>query len=62
MPVKPPPMMERDLPRAREIARSWNLLDQLSPSDAESVIRAIAQGIAEGRSYGLEIGQASLKT
>jgi hypothetical protein len=44
--------------RAREIARSWKPLDQLSPADAEIVARAIAEGIARGRRHGLEMGQA----
>jgi hypothetical protein len=58
MPIKPLPVMERDLARARQIARSWAPLGHLSPADAEIVARAIAEGIAEGRKYGLEIGQA----
>jgi hypothetical protein len=61
MPFKPLPILERDLARARQIARSWKPLDQLSPADAEIVARAIAEGIAEGRKYGLEIGQACLE-
>lgn len=61
MPIKPPPALERDIIRARQIARSWNLLDRLSPDDVEIVARAIAQGIAEGRRYGLEIAQAPVK-
>jgi len=60
MPIKPPPIMEKDLRRAREIAGSWKLLERSSSADAELIVRAIAQGIAEGRRYGLEIGQASL--
>jgi hypothetical protein len=59
MPIKPPPISERDLVHARRIARSWGLLDQLSPGDVEIIIRAIAQGIAEGRMSGLEIAQGS---
>ena len=61
MRIKPPPFTERDISRAREIARSWKL-ERLAPADAESVVRAIAEGIAEGRAMGFEIGQASLKT
>jgi hypothetical protein len=61
MPIKPPPILDRELARAREIARSWKPLDHLSPADTEIVARAIAQGIAEGRRYGLEIGQAPSK-
>jgi hypothetical protein len=44
-----------DLERARQIARSWKPLDQLSPADAEIVTKAIAEGIAEGRRHGLEM-------
>src|SRR5258708_38249391 len=58
MPFKPPPTLDRDLARARQIARSWKPLDKLAPADAETVARAIAEGIAEGRRYGLEIAQA----
>ena len=61
MPIKPPPFTERDLARAREIARSWKLLDRLSAADAELVVRAIAEGIAEGRVMVWEITQASSK-
>ena len=59
MPIKSLPILDRDLARAREIAGSWKLLDHLSPADAEIVARAIAQGIAEGRKYGLEVGQVA---
>jgi hypothetical protein len=59
MPIKPPlPFLLYDLVRARQIARSWKPLEQLSPADAEIVERAIAQGIAEGRRHGLEMAQA----
>jgi hypothetical protein len=62
MPIKPPlPVVLYDLTRARQIARSWKLLDQLSPAYAASVERAIAQGIAEGRRHGLELAQAPLE-
>jgi hypothetical protein len=57
MPIKPPPISERDLAHARQIARSWKLLDQIPPADIEIVVRAIAQGIAEGRMAGLEIAK-----
>jgi hypothetical protein len=58
MPIKPAPsIVLYDLERARQIARSWKLLDQLSPADAEIVARAIAQGIAEGRRLGLELAK-----
>jgi hypothetical protein len=49
------------LERARQIARSWKRLDQLSPADAEIVARAIAQGIAEGRRHGLELAKADVE-
>ena len=59
MPIKPaPPIVLYDLERDRQIARSWKLLDQLSPADAEIVARAIAQGIAEGRRHGVELAKA----
>jgi hypothetical protein len=63
MPIKPPlPVaLYGDLARARQIVRSWNPLDQLSPADAEIIARAIAQGIAEGRRHGLELAKADLE-
>ena len=63
MPIKPPlPVaLYGDLARARQIARSWKPLDQLSPADAEVVARAIAQGIAEGRRHGLELAKAEVE-
>ena len=63
MPIKPPPpaALYGDLARARQIARSWKLLDQLSPADAELVARAIAHGIAEGRRHGLEMTKADVE-
>jgi hypothetical protein len=57
MPIRLPPISERDLVHARQIARSWKLTDRLLPTDVEIVARAIAQGIAEGRVSGLEIAQ-----
>ena len=59
MPIKPPPpiALYGDLERARQIARAWKPLDQLSPADANIVARAIADGIAEGRGHGLAIAQ-----
>jgi hypothetical protein len=59
MTIKPPPRIALygDLERARQIARSWKLLDQLSPADAEIVAKAIAEGIADGRRHGLELAQ-----
>ena len=60
MPIKPlpPKTLFRDMERARVIARSWKPLDHLSEADAEIVARAIAEGIADGRRHGLEMGQA----
>jgi hypothetical protein len=59
MPIKPPlPVaVYGDLARARQIARSWKPLNQLSAVDIEIVARAIAEGIAEGRRHGLELAQ-----
>jgi hypothetical protein len=54
----PPKTLFRDMERARVIARSWKPLDHLSEADAEIVARAIAEGIADGRRHGLEMGQA----
>ena len=50
-----------DLERARQIARSWKPLDQFSPADAETVARAIAEGIAEGRRHGFEMARADVE-
>ena len=60
MPIKPLPTktLFGDMERARVIARSWKPLDHLSEADAEIVARAIAEGIADGRRHGLEMGQA----
>ena len=60
MPIEPAaviPLYER-LHRARQIANSWELLDRLPPAHAERVVRAIAQGIAEGRRHGLGCAKA----
>ena len=59
MPNKPlpPKTLFRDMERARVIACSWKLLGHLSEADAEIVARAIAEGIADGRRQGLEMGQ-----
>ena len=59
MPNKPlpPKTLFRDMERARVIACSWKLLDHLSEADAEIVARAIAEGIADGRRQGLEMGR-----
>jgi hypothetical protein len=63
MPIKPPLPVAcyGDLARARQIARSWKPLNQLSPDDIEIVAMAIAEGIAEGRRHGLQIGQTHLE-
>ena len=63
MPIKPPVALaiETDLARARQIARSWQPLSALSAAQAEIVAKAIAQGIAEGRTHGLEIAKARLE-
>jgi len=63
MPIKPPrPVaLYGDLARARQIARSWKPIDQLSPADVEIVARAIAEGIAEGRRHGMEMAQPHLE-
>ena len=63
LPIKPPfPLpLDTDLARARQIVRSWKPLSELSFADAEIVAKAIAQGIAEGRSHGLELAKAELK-
>jgi hypothetical protein len=63
VPIKPPPpvVLYGDLSRARKIALSWKLLDQLSPADAALVARAIAQGIAEGRTHGLGLAKADVE-
>ena len=61
MPIKPPPPVAvyGDLARARQIARSWKPLDQLSAANVEIVARAVAQGIAEGRQHGLELANTA---
>ena len=57
MPIKPlfPDFFEMDLTRARRILNSWTSLKRLSSDEAEIIVRMIAQGIAEGRKYGLEL-------
>jgi len=62
MPIKTLPLLAiyGDLDRARDIMRAWQPLAQLSPDDAEIVVKAIAEGIARGRRHGLEIGQCGL--
>jgi hypothetical protein len=57
MPIKPVPVSEMDLARARQIVRSLEPLKGLTSDDAEIVTRAIAQSFAEGRRQGLEIAK-----
>jgi hypothetical protein len=57
MSIKPLEITEMDIQRARRIERSWAPKD-LSESQAEYVVRAIAQGIAQGRQQGLELAKA----
>jgi hypothetical protein len=63
VPIRPPPPIPvyGDLERARQIARSWKPLDHLSHADVEIVVRAIAEGIAEGRRHGLELAKADIE-
>lgn len=56
MPMKPLDITEMDIQRARRIERSWAPKD-LSEGQAEYVVRAIAQGIAQGRQQGLELAK-----
>jgi hypothetical protein len=55
--VKPLDITDMDIQRARRIERSWAPKD-LSEGQAEYVVRAIAQGIAQGRQQGLELAKA----
>ena len=55
MPIKPAPVSEMDLARARQVARSLEPLKGLTSDDVEIVVRTIAQSFAEGRRQGLEI-------
>ena len=59
MPMRPLEILEiteMDIQRARRIERSWAPED-LTDSQAEYVVRAIAQGIAQGRRQGLELAK-----
>jgi hypothetical protein len=60
MPIKPLATTEWDRTHARRIERSWEpfFFKRLSSAEAEIVVRAIAQGIAEGRKQGLELAKA----
>jgi hypothetical protein len=55
--IKPLEITEMDIQRARRIERSLAPKD-LSEGQAEYVVRAIAQGIAQGRQQGLELAKA----
>jgi hypothetical protein len=57
MPIKPAPVAEMDLVRARQIVRSLEPLKGLTGDDAEIVVRTIAQSFAEGRKQGLDIAK-----
>lgn len=57
MPIKPAPVSELDLARARQIARSLEPLKGLTGDDVEIVVRTIAQSFAEGRRQGLDIAK-----
>ena len=57
MPIKPVPVSEMDLTRARQIVRSLEALKVLTSDDAEIVARTIAQSFAAGRRQGLEIAK-----
>lgn len=57
MPIKPVPVSEMDLTRARQIVRSLETLKGLTSDDAEIVARTIAQSFAAGRRQGLEISK-----
>ena len=55
--MQPLNITDMDIQRARRIERSWAPRD-LSVDQAEYVVRAIAQGIAQGRQQGLELAKA----
>jgi hypothetical protein len=57
MPIKPVPVSEIELARARQIVRSLGALKGLTSDDAEIVARTIAQSFAAGRRQGLEIAK-----
>jgi hypothetical protein len=56
--MKPLEITEMDVQRARRIERSWAPKD-LSERQVDYVVRAIAQGIAQGRRQGLELAKGS---
>ena len=59
MAIKALDISEVDLMRARRIERSWTpfFLKELSSDQTAIVVRAIAQGIAEGRKEALELAK-----
>jgi hypothetical protein len=59
MAIKALDISEADLMRARRIERSWTpfFSKELSVDQTAIVVRAIAQGIAEGRKNGLELAK-----
>jgi len=59
MAIKALDISEVDLMRARRIERSWTpfFLKELSSDQTAIVVRAIAQGIAEGRKEGFELAK-----
>ena len=61
MPIKRPVITEMDMQRGRQIVCSLTPLKRLSDDDAETVARAIAQGIACGRKQGLEMAKFDLE-
>jgi len=53
-----PVSTDRNLTLARHIARTWkSLLGELSPGEFETVVRAIAEGVAVGRRAEAETAQ-----
>ena len=50
-----PISFEMDLARARRIMSSWTSHKKLSSDEAETIVRMIAQGIAECRRHGWEM-------
>jgi len=54
--------LDRELARARQILGAWTGFRRLSSDEADVIVRMIAQGIAEGRKYGLELAGAEWPT
>ena len=57
MQIKPVPVSQMDLNRARLIVCSLEALKGLTSDDAEIVARTIAESFAAGRKQGLEIAK-----